>query len=133
MFRSFRVVHIVWIPGLTILLSVVFAQERPDPSQQSTADLIQQLGSTRFRERDAAHSKLLTRDDAYPDIHRARPALNAEGRRRADAILDVMGQRRMKQFLDYGREGRVDLLVEWSSVAGDKIDSEEFWQCVFDV
>src|SRR5262249_42324254 len=76
---------------------------------------------------------LLARDDAFPDLHRARPTLNAEGRRRADAIMEEMSQRRMKRFLQYGREGRVDLLLEWASVAGARIEADAFWECVLEV
>src|SRR5262249_31090951 len=118
------------------LLLAVFSAHHvngEEPGRPSTTDLIRQLGSDRYRERESAHNALLKRDDAIPQIRRSLPTLNAEGRRRASSILDLFFQRRTQRFLRYGREGRVDLLVEWSALAGPQIDAQAFWQCVLDV
>lgn len=116
-----------------ILLSPSARAQDQKQAQRSVPQLIERLGSARFREREAAQKELLSRDEAYPDLRRALPMLNAEGRRRANAILDVMTRRLTKRFLQYGREGRVDLFVEWSGSAGKKIDSKEFWDCVIEI
>src|SRR4051812_15887360 len=103
-----------------------------EPSRVPTADLLRGLDSSKFQERDAAQKELLKRDADQAQIRRLLPALGAEGRKRASSILDVMTQRRTKRFLEYGREGRVDLLAEWSAFAGNQIDQEAFWQCTLD-
>lgn len=115
-----------------LLCSSARAQEQKQ-AQRSIPELIQELGSAKFHEREAAQKALLSRDEAYPDLRRALPKLNAEGRYRANAILDAMTKRRMKRFLQYGREGRVDVFVEWSGVAGNNIDAIDYWDCVIEI
>ncbi len=112
--------------------SPVSAQERPKP-EPSIPQLLHQLGADRFAEREAADKLLRSRDNIYLEVRRALPGLNAEARRRASAILEAMDFQRMKRFLQYGREGRVDVLLEWSSVVGNRLIADEFWQCVLDI
>jgi hypothetical protein len=111
----------------------VQAQERPKTPQPAIPELIRLLGSERFQEREAAQAALRSRDEALFDLRRAQPTLNPEGRRRAQAIIDEFNRQRSERFLQYGRDGRVDVFVEWASLAGDQIDPAKLWQCVLDV
>src|SRR5262245_5508926 len=128
-----RTHHRSAVLSLLFLICLVACADGQEPTKPSTVDLIRQLGSERFREREAAHQALLARNEALPELRRLLPTLNAEGRRRANAIVEEMFHRRTKQILKYARDGRVDLLVEWSALAGKQIDPEEFWQCVLDI
>jgi PDZ domain len=110
-------------------ISSVPAQEQP----KSTPQLIKELGSNQFRDREAAEKALRARDEAYPYIRRALPDLSLEAQRRANSILRGMEDRRTKRFVQYGRERRVDLLVEWSSLHGVRMDAESLWQCVLEL
>src|SRR5437763_7190281 len=89
-------------------LSAAAAQERPP-----VADLVRQLESDKFREREAAQRALAARDDAAGPVRRALPTLTPEGQRRAKLVLEAQGQRQTTRFARYARDGRIDLLVEW--------------------
>ncbi len=133
MWKSPNLLCLVAAQNLVLFCVAAAAQEQPKSTANSIPELIQQLGGANFHQREAAHRALLSRDEAYPDIRQALPTLNAEGRQRTTAILGVMTRRRMKRFLQYGREGRVDVFVEWSGIAGKNTDSNEFWDCVIEI
>src|SRR5262249_26085756 len=104
--------------------------QEPRKSQTPTAELIRQLDADRFRDREAAHRELLKRAEAPALLHRSLPKLDFEGKRRAAAIIEAFVKPRRDQVLRFARDGRVDLLAEWSALVGSDIDPAEFWQCV---
>jgi len=126
-----------WIILLTLMTAgpsgVAPGQEGSKSEKQKISELINQLGVDKYRDRESAHQALLARDDAYPELRRALPTLNAEAQRRVRLILTEFDRRRVKLFLQYGREGRVDLFIEWSSLIGKNVDPEIYWQCALDI
>ncbi len=121
------------IAAIAFTRHAAWAQEKSKPTQLPIPELISRLDSAKYREREMAQQALLARDEAYPHLRRSLSTLSAEGQIRARAILEVLEQRRSKQFLQYGREGRVDVLVEWSGIAGAKLGPGAFGQCVLDI
>jgi hypothetical protein len=118
---------------LMCLASSARAQPQADLTRRPTPELLRLLGSDQFRERDAAQRALEKRDEAFAEIRRARSTLNAEGRRRVDAILAAMATRRSAQFVKYAHEGRIDLLIEWTQVAPNCVSDADYWSCVIDL
>src|SRR5579859_901291 len=113
--------------------AAVVGQERPPTAEPTIPELIRQLGVDKFREREAAQRALLARDGVFKPLLQALQTLNPEGQRRARSILEANGQRQTNRFVRYAKDGRIDLLVEWSASAGEWIKSERLWQGIVDV
>ena len=113
-------------------LPVAVVGQKPSPAEVPVADLIRQLESDKFRDREAAQRALSARDDAAGPLRLALPTLSAEGQRRAKIALEAIGQRHAARFVRYARDGRIDLLVEWAAAA-DGAKAELLWQGVLDV
>src|SRR5437763_15816368 len=81
-------------------LSAAAAQERPP-----VADLVRQLESDKFREREAAQRALAARDDAAGPVRRALPTLTPEGQRRAEHVPEPQGQPPTTRLAPARRDG----------------------------
>src|SRR5262245_55610978 len=87
-------------------------------------ELIRALDAEKFRDRQAAQRALAARDDADTELRQALRTLGAEGQRRAKAILEASAERQTNRFVRYARNGRIDLLAQWSASAGEWIKPE---------
>jgi hypothetical protein len=94
---------------------------------------VRQLGSASFREREAATTALLARDDAIPQLRRALATANPEAKRRANTIILALTQRSLPRYVEYGRQGRIDVLVELLAVCPESLDTHLGWQAVHDI
>jgi hypothetical protein len=94
--------------------------------------LIAQLGSDNFDVREEATRRLRERPDAIPALRNARQSRDAEVRRRAAQILDVLDpkekERAFAQFRKLAQDGAVDQALE-KLVRREKWDDETAcWQ-----
>ena len=118
--------------ALIVLLGseLAWGQELPRLQDKPISELVRMLGSERFAEREAAERALTNRDDVLPELRRALKSNDAEIVRRATRILSGLNKRSLPRYLEYGRKGRVDVLVEWIATVGTEIDEEAYWQGV---
>jgi hypothetical protein len=105
-----------------------FCQSPPSSETRSIPELIKQLSTEKYSDRERAQQLLLSRRDAGPYLHRAMRTLNAEGQARARAILQQFVAGEMKRFLQYARDGRMDLFLAWSETVGNRLEPKAFWQ-----
>lgn len=121
--------------ALIVLLGseLAWGQELPRLQDKPISELVRMLGSERFAEREAAERALTNRDDVLPELRRALKSNDAEIVRRATRILSGLNKRSLPRYLEYGRKGRVDVLVEWIATVGTEIDEEAYWQGVMDI
>lgn len=109
------------------------AQEQPRLESKSIPEFVRQLGSASFREREAATTALLARDDAIPQLRRALETANPEAKRRANTIILALTQRSLPRYVEYGRQGRIDVLVELLAVCPESLDTHLCWQATHDI
>jgi hypothetical protein len=87
------------------------AQEQPRLDTKSIPELVRQLGSAIYQEREAATKALMPCDEALPYLRRALKTANPEATRRTKTILLAIAQRSLPRYVEYGRKGRIDVLV----------------------
>src|SRR5262245_21206633 len=109
------------------------ADDSEPHSRASIAELIGLLASPRYAEREGAARALTARDDALPHLRRACNGNDAEVRRRAKTILDALTIRMNARFLELGRAGRVDLLVEWLTEWPPAAAEPSSWQAIIEI
>ena len=113
--------------------TVLLAQGPLPPSRKSIAELVQMLGSPRFQERESATQALANRDEAAPLLRKALNSSSAEVVRRAKVALDGINNRMLRRFVKYGKNGRIDLFVEWVGSAEGVLDQRALWQGVIEI
>jgi hypothetical protein len=97
---------------------------------------VQLLGSAKYAEREAAARALSSREDVRNVIGQLRLAViggNTEAACRAKTILDDFARRKQERFLQYGRQGRIDVLVEWANLPDEQVDAAAFRRCMVDI
>lgn len=109
----------------------------PVPGQQKLDDLIRQLGDPRYPVREAAAKELTERIDAVPLLEKALKSSDAEIARQAGRVLEANKGRRqrraLQRALNWGKAGRIDLMIDALAIWDGPKDSEEYWQSVIDI
>jgi hypothetical protein len=111
----------------------------PGPRQVDVAALVQQLGSPRFDEREAATQRLgrLPVDAPPPQLLEALTAANPEVRRRAaDAVRAIRAQaeeRALGRERTFANRGKIDRFVASAAVWDVRANDDRVWQAVLDV
>lgn len=107
-------------------------QEKARVEEKSIRELVQQLASPKYEEREAATKALLSLDEALPQLKRALKSENAERARRAKIVLMAIANRSQPKYAEYARQGRIDLLVELLAVSPETLDTRVCWVAVHD-
>ena len=131
-------------PHALVLMSLVGAVflrtaqgEEPTKAQDdSIPELIRLLGSGNFKEREAAHRKLLMRKGAGPALRKAAEAPDLELARRAKLILDEKLRRQMghwpERLRSLAQSGAVDQLTELVARWPKGQEQKDCWPTVFE-
>jgi hypothetical protein len=120
--RGFTLVHTAPPPG--------WAADDPADQQRSVAELIEQLGSDRFEEREAATQQLFKHQDAAAALRQALKPPDAEVNKRAAAILKEFDQAELVALV---KNGEVDLLIERLVHLPEGADEDAAWQAVLNL
>jgi hypothetical protein len=133
---TLRACAVIAFAGVGIVISADGIRAEPPATgrQRSITDLIQLLDSEDILDRDNATRILLDRDEAVPALRRALKTINnPEGVKRARQILSDLANRQLERYRQYGRQGRVDVLVAWLGACQDEeLNREKLWQAMLD-
>src|ERR1700722_9962809 len=116
--RFSRTLFLALLVGLIFLPShnASRGEAAESKSDKKTDQLIEQLGSDDFDQREAATRALIEREDSEPRIRTLLQSPDLEVRRRAGDILNAFERNRAKRGLDravsLAKEGRIDQLIE---------------------
>jgi hypothetical protein len=122
--------------AVMLLLSPAGVARPSEPAtdgSKTVAELVARLASPRYAERERASAELCAREDALPALRRACNSSEPETRRRAKAVADAIALRINERFLQMGRSGRIDLLVDWVTEFSPPGAAEANWQAVVDI
>lgn len=101
----------------------------PDPVDLTT--LIGQVGSNRFAEREAATRRLIEIEAARAEVERLSQSGDPEIAERAKRIIveqdRLYARTRLTRYLDYGRDGQIERMVEGLTQWQGPIDNKELW------
>jgi hypothetical protein len=96
--------------------SLCRGEDPPAPSARQVEELIRQLGSPKFPEREAATRKLMDLPAAAPALRKLARSPDADAARQANRILDGLARKRVGPLRDLlkaaAKDGRADLLTE---------------------
>jgi PDZ domain len=133
-----RNVKAVWLAPIVLFVTTSAAHPQSTPSEfgppTEVQRLIDQLGSRRFADREAATRQLIAIESARPHVERLRRSPDEEIATRARKILtehdQLYAKTRLDRFFRYGHEGQVERMVEGLAQWTGPTDNEEFWQSV---
>lgn len=110
---------------------------QPSRGEQRLEELIRQLGSPRYRIREAAAKELTDRPDTVPALERALKSPDPEVVHQAERILgrkrEFQRRRALERAVAWGKAGRADLMIDALVMWDGPKDSEEYWQTVIDL
>lgn len=91
--------RLVVIAGIFLVSWTCAAAEEPKPTRDEVPKLIENLGSKRYAEREAAAKRLALLDDVSPELQAATQSANAEISRRTKSIVAAITKRREKEVI----------------------------------
>lgn len=109
---------------------------QPGPPPPDVRRLLDQLGSPRHADREAATRRLMADESARPFVEARARSPDAEVAVRAKQILAEYDKRiaasSLARYLRYGKDGQVERMVEGLARWRGPIQSEEFWRGIED-
>src|SRR5262245_35874609 len=91
--------RLVLLAGFVLVPLSTAPAEEPKPTRDEVPKLIENLGSKRYAEREAAAKRLALLDAVPPELEAATQSPNAEVSRRAKSIIAAINKRREKEII----------------------------------
>lgn len=133
MWYEYRSKH--FCTAFIVAISPVFVghASEPQPEEKSVNELIQFLSSSRYAERESASKALQRRTGALLELRAAAKKADGESLRRLRQIVTAIESRRMARFIQYAKDGRLDVFIDWMALCEEPVDQMVYWQGVLDI